>query len=215
MTQHIKPRAATVIIYQGDDMDRLAELNRAVTVAERQLQIRRREHEDGQGAPRRIGDEDSAAEVQAAQAALDSARQDYDAFVDEASERALEIEVRSIGRRRFRDLLKEHPPRQVDSEPDEAGKTRKVDHPEDVDYSVNTETFPTALLAYIDGDHRTIAQPEFGSRADVERFLDDELSEGDVEQLWTAAYMLNRSPSGDPKSLRWSVATETSDETTT
>ena len=93
----LKPRTATIPIYQGDDAERLAELRMAVAVAERQAM-------QSNGAPRRGGDSDPAEAIKAAQAA-------YDAFVDEAAERAVEVVVRSIGRRRFRDLVAAHPPR--------------------------------------------------------------------------------------------------------
>jgi hypothetical protein len=182
VAQHLKPRSTVVVLYQGDDMDQLAHLKRRVDIAQRRA--------DSGSSAARFGDDDESAT--AAQAA-------YDAFVDEAAERALEIELRSIGRRRFRDLLAEHPPRMVESEPDEDGKTKPVVHEDDAAFGVNTEAFPLALLCYRDGDAVTLARPEFASKSDLQRFVDDELADGDFDQLWIAAHMLNRSPSADPK----------------
>jgi hypothetical protein len=205
---HLKPRSATVTLYQGDDMDRLAALQRAVGLAERIA-------ENGKSAAR-LGDvNQSVSEAQAA----------FDAFVDEAAERALTVEIRSIGRRRFRDLIAEHPPRMVKRKvtqertlgeaeaPPPVDGPDEVEHEDDAGYGVNTETFPMALLCYRDGDTVTIAQPEFATKADVQRFVDDELAEGDYDQLWIAAYMLNRSPSRDPKALVYSTGSPSTDET--
>lgn len=194
---HLKPRSATKVLYQGDDMSQLAELKRAVDVAKRRASL------DGAA---RIGDAGEPAEVTEAQKA-------FDEFLGEAADRALTVVLQSIGRRRFRDLVAAHPPRQVDSDPDDEGKTHKVEHPDDAGYGVNTETFATALLAYRDGDFVTIAEPKL-SVSELERFVDDELADGDYEQMWVDAYMLNRGPSGDPKLFAGSTnGSPSSDET--
>lgn len=211
MTQHLKPRSTTVVLYQGDDMDRLADLKRAVDIAERVAQAKA--EETGGSAARFGDDEPTNAE---AEHALAKAQAAYDTFVDEAAERALSVQLRSIGRKRFRDLLLEHPPRKVpetvdtprrlaEAEAETVETGRMVDHPDDADWGVNTETFPEALLAFRSGGLVTIGQPNFDSSADVESFINDELAEGDFEQLWVAAFMLNRSPSADPQSRRYST----------
>lgn len=174
MTKHLKPRTARFVLYQGDDMAVLAELKRAADHASSEPNPR------GGGA----GVEETAA---------------YEAFLDEAAERAVEIVLQAIGRRRWRDLVVAHPPRMVESEPDDEGKTRQVEHDDDVQWGVNTETFPRALLTFVDGDYRTIVDPDLGD--DLEAFIDDELAEGDFEKFWIAAFQLNASPSRDPKEL--------------
>lgn len=207
MTQHLKPRSATIVLYQGDDMDRLAELRRNVQIAERIAEAGK--------TSARLGDDTQS---------LDDAKTEFDAFVDDAAERAVTVEIHSIGRRRFRDLLLEHPPRMVPRKVqmeralgEETAPTTDtgelVEHAEDAGYGVNTETFPRALLCYRDGDMVTIAQPEFKSDGEVADFVDDELAEGDFERLWIDALMLNRSPSRDPKALRYMNASSSSDET--
>lgn len=185
---NIKPRAAEVVIYQGDDLAHLAELRQAAETAQRIVDRHRTAVEDGNA---RFGDAPSAEAEKAA----------YDEFVAEAAERALTVEVRAIGRRRFRDLLEEHPPRKVKVKRTEDGREREVeeDHPDDASYGVNLVTFSEALLTYVDDGVRTITAPEFGSRKAVQAFLDDDLSEGDFDTLFMTAYFLNRGSSGDPK----------------
>lgn len=195
MTTHLKPRSATVVLYQGDDMDTLAELRRRVDLAERQAEQR--------SGTERAGDDDMS---------VSEAKNAFDAFVDAAAERALEVEIRSIGRRRFRDLVLEHPPRMVDAEPDADGKVVQVEHEDDQGYGVNVDTFARALLTYRDGEHVTIAHPEFPSKAAVEAFVDDELAEGDFDKAWTGAFFLNRAPSADPKMLAYGTVSPSGSE---
>lgn len=180
----LKPRTATVVLYQGDDMDRLAELKRAADQAA------------GGGRT------DDGADEKAA----------FDAFLDEAAERAVEVRIQSIGPRRWQDLVLAHPPRMVESEPDDEGRTRQVVHDDDLMEDVNTLTFPRALLMYNEGRFQTIADPEFENDADRAEFVDDELAEGDFERLWRLAFELNTRRSVDPKGLRFDPR---SDESTT
>jgi hypothetical protein len=210
----LKARTTTIPIYQGDDAERLAEKRMAVALAERRVeQIRADLHNAEQRAESdRYGDDDGATreDLEQAEAAAEQARGDYDAFVDEAADRAVEVIVQTIGRRRFRDLVAAHPQRMVK---DPEGKD--VPHDDDYDFGVNTETFSLALLAYVDSedtDIRTIVAPEFKGTKAVQTFLDDELTEGDFTRIWTAAYWLNRMPSADPKALRYSPSTDATSE---
>lgn len=204
----IKPRSVSKVIYQGDDIARLSELYRA---AESARQFAVAGVEDA-----RAGDDEPSVARQ---------RQDeYDAFVDEAAERAVTVTLQAIGRRRFRDLMAAHPPRVVDvpGEPttdadgaEVPGPVRQVTHEDDADYEVNTETFPDALLTYVDPDSpavRTVASPDFADSAAVAAFLDDEIADGDYDELWVTAYHLNRLPSADPKASRFSPESRSSGE---
>ena len=187
----LKPRTVSIPIYQGDDAERLAELRMAVAVAERQAT-------QAQGGPRRGGDPSPSEDVKAAQDA-------YDAFVDEAAERAAEVVVRHIGSRRFRELVAGHPPRMVKD-----AEGNDVVHDDDTDYDVNIETFPRALLTFAEAGEdgiRTIVSPEFKSRKALEDFLDDELSDGILTQIFVTAYWHNRSGATDPKEFRYSPST--------
>ena len=145
----LKPRTATVVIYQGDDLERLGELKREAALAERlaqdDLDAARR---SARGAPLRGGDPDPLVEAEAAfEAAVKPTRDAYDAFLDEAVERAVEVEVQALGRKRFRALVEVHPPRMVK---DSEGKD--VPHEDDDGFGVDTATFPDALLTYREGD---------------------------------------------------------------
>lgn len=194
----LKPRTATIPIYQGDDAEHLAELRMAVAVAERQAM-------QSQGAPRRGGDDDPAEAVKAAQAA-------YDAFVDEAAERAVEVVVRAIGRRRFRDLVAAHPPRTTKND-----EGKDVTHEDDEHLGVNVETFAPALLTFAepgeDGVRTVIAPAEaVKSPTALRDFLDDDVTDGDYEKLFTVAYWINRASGSDPKELRYSPSTSATSE---
>ena len=65
----LKPREAEVLIYQGDDLARLAELRQAAEVAQRRV-------ERDEKSPRRTGDEVPSADEEKAA---------FDAFVEEAA----------------------------------------------------------------------------------------------------------------------------------
>lgn len=183
----------TVNIYADGDLDRLAELLAAVAVAEaRAAQAR-------SGESRRHGDafdvEDDA--VQEAQAA-------YNAALDEAAERADAWTVDHIGHTEFRELLKAHPPRKVDVEPEDGETAKQVIHPEDEGLGVNMERFPSALLLYVDPDDpeiRTIVDPEDGVARKVKR-----LSLGQFQTLFAAAWRANTGGPLDPKATRFSTA---------
>jgi hypothetical protein len=173
---HIKPRSASVVVYQGDDLERIAELRRKAETALRNA-------EEAKKRPRRGGDE-----IPSAQAEQD----EYDAFVLEAAERATVIEINHLPRKVFRGLMAEHAPREGNDD--------------DEPYGVNMETFAEVFL------HKSIVAPEFDTRDECVAFLDD-LSEGDFDKLFGAAYFLNRIPGADPKDFLYSVARRSSNET--
>lgn len=211
----ITPRTTKVDILQGDDNERLADLYHDVQVAEQ----RAREAVD-RGVPRRSGDEAPTDEVTKAKAAMR-------AFAEEAADRAVTVRLRDIGRGRFRDLRREHEPRKVKRVVD--GEEIEVTHEDDQRFinaaqsmmdvtvhGVNTETFPEALLRYVDKDDpevRTILEPSFNTEKERNRFLDDELSEGAFERLWTAAFFLNAQGGNDPKAGIAFATSQTSGET--
>lgn len=197
----LKPRTATVVLYQGDDMERLAELRREADAAEAQA------HADLQSAaraPLRAGDEEPLEEFRAA---VQPARDALNAFIDEAAERAVEIRLQAIGSTRFAELVLAHPPRKVQVD----GKT--VDHEDDAafadhlshfgifDGAVDVSTFPKALLKHREG-RRTIVEPDLDEAALFE-FLDEECSEGDIDAMWRPAYLLNRAVATDPKGVKF------------
>lgn len=178
----LKPRTATVPIYQGDDLERLADLHREAEIAERRAQEAAR-------SPLRGGDEiPSAADERAA----------YDAFVDEAAERAVIVELTAIGKRKWRDLLAAHPARKHTVD----GKEETVE--DDAFYEVNAETFPQALLTFSRDGVSTVTGPRVPA-SEFREFLENEVSDGDFERLWSTAYWLNRAPGADPKDSKFST----------
>lgn len=180
----LKPRTTSVLIYQGDDLERMADLRRAVEVAERRVEM-------SVGVPRRDGDAVPSADVEKAA---------FNEFVDGAAERAVEVRLTAVGRNRWRDLLAEHAPRTVVVD----GKPETVE--DDAGFEVNTETFPLALLTYNRDGVKTVTGPDL-SAGELRSFLEDEVSEGDFERLWTTAYWLNRAPGEDPRLGKFSTAT--------
>lgn len=187
----------TVIIYADDDLERLTDLRRNVAIAEQNAV-------DAKATATRHGDttEDEDAAVEAAKAA-------YDAFVDEAAERADAWVLSNIGHGEFRDLVGKHPVRKVDAEPEQLADNtvavgKQVTHPDDEPFGVNMETFGKALLLFVDPDDdevRTILEPTENVARKVKR-----LSAGQFDTLWVAAYYLNVGGIGDPKAMRFSIA---------
>lgn len=194
-------RKSTIPIYDGDDFEKLAALRQNVTIAERKA-----EEEADRGVSRRIGDDEPTGGIPDY---LQAARDAYDAFVDEAVERAEMWVLEPIGHEEFRALLKEHQPRKTTGE-----DGKEVVEPTDAAYGVNVETFPKALLTYIDPEDdeiRTIAEPVFESPTAMRRRV-KRLSAGEFETLWTEAYLLNRRGVQDPKLLRFSPTASRSGE---
>jgi len=207
------PRKTTILIYDGDDMERLADLRREVDIAERYVDNLKTRLEDvASQSPRRLGDDAPPASerVEEAEQKAQEARDAYDAFVDEAAERAEEWEIHAIGHEDFRKLLRDHPPRKVPKEDGEG----EVTHSDDEVFDVNTETFPKALLGFVDSDdedHRTVHEP-FGSVGVLQKRL-RRLSAGEFDSLWVTAYSLNNGAIGDPKASVFTPGGPRFDET--
>jgi hypothetical protein len=179
----------TIVIYDGDDFERLADLRNEVGVAERAAEL-------ASGMSSRLGD--------ATPDGVQAARDAYDSFVDVAAGRAEAWELHSIGHEAWRDLLAAHPARQVDGE-----DGKKVEHPEDASWGVNTESFGKALLLFVDpedGDHRTVAKLGDAEPGTVLPKRLRRLSQGQFDTLWITAYGLNTGGVADPKASRYSIA---------
>lgn len=176
----LKPRTASVVIFQGDDAEQAANLRRAVLIAQRNADSEAKES-------RRIGDDLPAAE------ALVAAQAEYDEFVDEAAERAVVIELTALKRARFRSLLAEHRPRDK-NEDDEA-------------YGVNMDDFPGPFLRESVSD---VTVGEESLPPSQFQDLIEDLAEGDFERVFASAYWLNRAPGADPRDARSSSAPRSS-----
>lgn len=89
MTTFIKPRTEEVVLFQGDDLERLEELLGKVSSAVSQTGVRL------------LGEDDPTQD----------AAKVYDDFVTEATERAVKVRIKALPRKVFRDLVAKHPPR--------------------------------------------------------------------------------------------------------
>jgi hypothetical protein len=188
----LKPRITSVPIYQGDDLEHLAELRMAAEIAGRKVDMA------AQKAPRPLRDGDTSPAEELAQQAA-AARDAYDAFVDQAAERAVIVEIQALGHVRWAALVAKHQPRTRQSDGEE------LVEPDDADYGVDTTSFPQALLTYLEDERRTIVGPaELLEAAALVEFL-AEISDGDYERLWTSGYWLNRAPGVDPKDTQFSA----------
>lgn len=171
----VSVRTARIPLYQGDDLALIeslrGDLERAKATA---------------GGLLRVGD--TNATVDAAKAALLAA-------YDDAKPRAVWVTVKALGRRNWRSLIDEHPPRDGNRE----------DH--DVYGGVaNISTLADPLVV------ASIIEPEFPTPLDRDEFL-DRLSDADFTSIFRAAFALNRVPGGDPKDLLAYEQIPVSDET--
>lgn len=156
----LKPRTKLVSLYQGDDLTRHDELLAEMERAARGIG----------GTSARLGDDPQAAARAAAEA--------FNAFKDEAEERAAKIELRAVGRKAWRDMVAAHPPR-PDNDADEAR-------------GFNVDKFADDLIP------ACIAEGQFPSAADRDAFLDD-LPDGLWNLLYSECLKLNQAIGPDPK----------------
>lgn len=193
---------ATIPIYHNDDFERLAELRINLAIAERRYETAKAEAAMSQGSALRMGDDDPD-DVAEKHEALESERRAFNAFVDEATERAEMWVLQPIGHEEFRDLLKAHPPRKIMS--GEGDEAKEVTHPDDEGWEINSETFPKALLLFVDPDDdelRTVVEPEFDTEAALRKRV-KRLSEGEFTSMWTTAYAANKGGVRDLKAVRF------------
>lgn len=200
MTTTLKPRTTTVLIFQGDDLDPISEhaadVERTVTSA----------------ANLRLGDDP---EVTASAKAFDD-------LMDAANERAVKVPLAALGRRAYRKLFNDHPPRMV---PNDEGVL--MPHVEDAQRGFNRETFGDDLIPVSihlgrlgdDSDERagiirSVTEGTYSPPADIVDFVDD-LADGDYSRVYVAAVNLNQSPgaAASPKVRLSSHLDQMSDET--
>ncbi len=185
----IKPRTARVVIYQGDDLARLSELDEAVARAEEA--VKRVEREPAR--PRMMHEADLAVP---ARAALVKARADRDEFAAEAEVRGVAVHLHALPRRTWRSLMRDHGAR----EGDEGDKV----------LGVNMETLPDALLPL------SIDAAASGIDGGLDEFLDSLADFDYYDRLFLQAFALNRgSAPADPTRRLLSAGSPTSGETST
>lgn len=182
-TTGIKPRSERETIYQGDDLDRLVELDGAVEAAGDALRRAQRAAKAAEGGLRLQHEDSPETDVIAAQEALDLAQMKRDEFAAEAEERGVVVVLRPINGREWKRLKLAHPPRR-----DGAGEYVA----DDATFGVNMDEFPyEALPVSIDPEVSTIegAVTEFLEELDIYNF----------DRLTLAMMRVNRSgSSADP-----------------
>jgi len=185
MIEPTPARHETVILWHGDDYQPLADLLKDVETAATTAVM------DG---PARLGDDPGTKSASAA----------YDAFREEALERATRVEMRALGRKAWRSLLGEHSPRKI-SEKAEDGTEHEVMHPDD-QIGWNAETLPEPLVK------ACLVPDQFESAETRDEWLDG-LSDPEFSRLYSAAVGLNISGGPDPKARLSSLLDLTSTET--
>lgn len=168
----IKPRSARVVIYQGDDLERLSDLDDAVARAETALR-RAEVAAKAPSQPRTLNEINHPdAELVVAQERHVEAQTDRDTFAAEAEARGVIVVLHAQPRRMWRSLMGEHGPREGVKDDEALG--------------VNMESLPDALLPIsIDREQSTV-------EGDTVDFLES-LSDYDYyDRLFLTAFALNR-----------------------
>ncbi len=169
----IKPTELRVTLYQGDDMAKVQAAFEAAEAAEQaalQIEMGRK------GVSARVGD---GAETKPDRAEVLRLSAEYDALVEEAKPRAVSVLMRAVGRKKWREMVREaQPPREGDKGDEALG--------------FDQEKLSDLLVP------ECMAEPSFKLRADQEAFLDS-LSDAQFGHLYDAAYAVNRGSVPDPK----------------
>ena len=196
----LKVRTTTVVLFQGDDLDPIEALRQKAAEAGVRHENAHRLAENQAAAPRRVSEgAETLDELKAASTSLTAAAKAYDDFMVEATERGESVELQAVGRKRWRDLLKAHPPRKhTIVGPD--GVPTEVDDDVDGMWGFNYETLCDELV------------PE--SVVDKAKYTAewlDALSDGDWSKLYSSAVNLNQGSGPDPKARLSSRIAQTSD----
>lgn len=190
----IKPRTATVVIYQGDDLVRLSELDDAATKAE----LAQKQAERAKNIPGRVRllnePDDVAAAVIAATEEYEAAKAARDEFASEAEARGVAVALKSLPRKDWRRLRNAHPPRDGNSE--------------DEMFDCNVDALPDeAFPMSIDRAESTI-------EGDLDEFLDSLTDYDYYRRLFPTMLALNvGGAAADPKARLGSLDNSTSSAT--
>lgn len=199
-----KPRQTVVTLFQGDDLDPFAQKLKDV------------ERVAAHSVTQRIGDTEP----------LQNASGDFDAFMDDATLRAIKVRLQALPRKQFRALRNHHPARMVQNPEDPA---KLVLHEDDEAWGFNFETFPDALLLgdrWDDGSGNEVVIPPsivevFSEAKDVapdtstpalmQAFV-DALSDTEFSHIVSRTLGLNEGDLPDPKVRLSTLLDRTSDE---
>lgn len=164
----IEPRTSIVTIFQGDYLDRIRHLE------QRHAAAVKAEKAAGPRVLSEVPESHTLAEEHAA-------------LVEEAEASALDVVLKALGRKAWRELVAQHPPREG--------------HEGDKEVGVDESTFKDALIS------ASIVSPEM-SEDDL-----DLLSDADNDRLYLTAFALNRGMAAGPKALPASPPNPENDKT--
>lgn len=191
----IKPRTARVVIYQGDDLARLHDLDESATKAEveRIRAERAAKAASGRAATLDEVSTEQDALIEAADA-FDAAVAERDAFAAEAEDRGVVVALHHLPRKEWRRLRNAHPPREGNAE--------------DQAFDCNVDTLPDELFPKsINVDDSTID-------GNLDDFLESLSSHDYYNRLFMTALALNVGGGGADPTLRLASASrQNSDET--
>lgn len=178
----IEPRTAVVTIYGGDYLDRIRHLEQQCEALEEAIERAEKAEKDKPRTNDEIPESVRLSEEH------DRKVDERDALLAEASAQATHFRIKALGRREWRALVAEHPPRE--------------NHKDDALAGVNEDTFKDALVA------ASVIEPEGIAPDDL-----DQLADIDFDRLYLTAFALNRGVAPDPKASPVSRLTRTSSET--
>lgn len=158
----IQPRTATVDIYQGDYLDRIRHLEQRFEAALKSEET----------TTRTVADQHESAAI----------AEEHRALVAEAEESKIVVTVGALGRKGWRKLVSEHPPRKN-------GDATEAEVASDAAMGVNEDSFkeelvPLSILS------PTLTEDDFDSMSDI-----------DYDRIYYTAWALNRAPAASPKAL--------------
>lgn len=159
----LTPRTVRVPLYRDADLDTIAALAGQLATAKRRA-------ENGTASTLLLGEIDDVTRI----------TEEHDAAVAVADEHATWVDLQALPRRRWKDLVAEHPPRDGNLTDAKAG--------------VNEATFSEAIVPL------SITKPTFSSDTAKAAFVDS-LEDARFEKLYLAAFHLNRGLRADPKAL--------------
>jgi hypothetical protein len=188
MTASVTPRTRSIVLLQGEDEEELDTLrDRAAELRQKADSLKPKQ---GQR-PAAVGLLTEGDDSSAAEAAAVAAEKAADDFAAAAALRGVKVIMRSLGRKKWRDILKNHPPREGDAQ-DRVARYNVDTAPEDI--------VPACL-----------ASPALAD-AEREEFLDS-LTDGQFQQIAWLAHIVNQGVGADPTQRLLSTSSQTSDET--
>lgn len=185
----LKPTQICVPLFQGDDMRRVQEAFEAIEDAKRRYATLATVAKTATG--NRLGDGDGLEEARLEVLRLAA---EYDDLVNDAKTRAVAVVVEHLGRKQWRTLTVECPPREGVKGDENLG--------------FDEEKMGDLLLMH----EGTIVEPAFPSVAAKQAWL-DKRSDAQFELLFNAAYTVNRGSLPDPKANMLSTLTQIFDAT--